>query len=561
MKQPRILFSALVLIALSCISAQAQVALNSTDQAWLRTAISSGTFSDLRWPDFSDYSKHLQKFYDFNGGSLWWVKGMEPTPQARQLIALLVQAGQKGLSADDYDGPRWSDRLSRLKPTTSEPAEQDAVKFDLALTVSVMRYISDLHIGRVNPKRLAFELDDESKKYDLPEFLRDNVAGASDVVVALAQIEPPYPGYRRTLQAFQTYVELAKRDDGEQLPPPNGPKKTIAPGDSWTGVPRLTRLLRLVGDLPADANIPPDPPIYEGPLVDAVKAFQRRHGRDAGGRIDAQTLADLNVPLSRRVEQMQWTLERWRWLPEIDRKSPIVVNIPEFRLRAYDENFNVGVTMNVVVGRAYGHSTPVFSENMQYLIFRPYWDVPASITRAEIVPHLQKDPDYLGKDRLQIVDSRRNPVSTGPVTSDMIDQLRAGKLFIRQIPGPKNSLGLVVFLFPNSYAIYMHDTPATEFFAQSRRDFSHGCIRLEKPPDMAAWVLRDKPGWTPERIRAAMANGTDAQQVNLAHPIPVLIVYATAVVLDDGLVHFYDDIYGHDAALQKALAKGYPYPW
>jgi murein L,D-transpeptidase YcbB/YkuD len=561
MKKTLLISSVLTLIALVCGSAQAQVVLNSADQAWLRTAIGSGTLSDLRWPNFSDYSKHLQKFYAFNGDSLWWVKGMEPTPQARQVIALLLQAGQKGLSPDDYDGPRWQDRLAKLKPAAGQPASQDAVKFDLALTICVMRYISDLHIGKVNPKHLDFALDDESKKYDLPEFLRDRVAGANDVAGTLAQVEPPYPGYRRTLQAFQTYVELAKKDDGEQLPAPAPPKKTIAPGDTWSGVPRLTRFLRLVGDLPSDAAVSADRTIYDGPLVDAVKAFQRRHGRDADGRIGAQTLADLNVPLSRRVEQMQWTLERWRWLPDIDRKSPIVVNIPEFRLRAYDENFNVGVAMNVVVGRAYGHSTPVFSENLQYLILRPYWDVPASITRAEIVPHLQKDPDYLAKDRLEIVDSRRNPVSTGPVTSDMIDQLRAGKLFIRQIPGPKNSLGLVVFLFPNSYAVYMHDTPATEFFAQSRRDFSHGCIRLEKPAELAAWVLRDKPGWTPERIREAMTNGPNAQQVNLEHPIPVLIVYATVVVLEDGLVYFYDDIYGHDAALQKVLAKGYPYPW
>ncbi len=362
------------------------------------------------------------------------------------------------------------------------------------------------------------------------------------------------------MQAFQAYVELAKKDDGEQLPP-IAPKKTIAPGDTWSGVPRLARLLRLVRDLPANVDVAPDQMTYDRPLVDAVKSFQRRHGRDANGKIGAQTLADLNVPLSRRVEQMQWTLERWRWLPDINRKAPIVVNIPEFRVRAYDENFNVGLTMNVVVGKAYGHSTPVFSENMQYLIFRPYWDVPYSITRAEIVPHLEKDPDYLAKDRLQIVDSRRNPVSTGPVTSEMIAQLRAGKLFIRQTPGPRNSLGLAVFQFPNSYSIYMHDTPATEFFAQSRRDFSHGCIRLERPADMAAWVLRDKGGWTPEKIHAAMTNGPDAQQVNLPHPIPVLIVYATVVVLEDGLVHFYDDIYGHDAALQKVLAKGYPYPW
>jgi L,D-transpeptidase YcbB len=550
-----------ILFSCFCVSAHAQGALSANDRAWLDTTIGSGTLADLRWPNFSDYSKHLQKFYGFSDDSLWWVKGMEPTPQAQQAIALLQQAGQKGLSADDYDGPRWNDRLTSLKSASGQPASQAAVKFDLALTISVMRYISDLHIGKVNPKRLAFELDDESKKYDLPEFLRDHVVGASDVAGTLAQVEPPYPGYRRTLQAFQTYVELAKKDDGEQLPPPVAPKKTISPGDTWPGIPRLARLLRLVGDLPADASVPPDQLIYDGPLVDAMKNFQRRHGRDVDGRIGAQTLADLNVPLSRRVEQMQWTLERWRWLPDINRKAPIVVNIPEFRLRAYDENFNIGLTMNVVVGKAYGHGTPVFSENLQYLISRPYWDVPYSITRAEIVPHLEKDPDYLAKDRLQVVDSRRNPVSTGPATTDMIEQLRAGKLFIRQIPGPKNSLGLAVFLFPNSYAIYMHDTPATEFFAQSRRDFSHGCIRLEKPADMAAWVLRDKTGWTPEKIRAAMTNGPDAQQINLPHPIPVLIVYATVVVLEDGLVHFYDDIYGHDAALQKVLAKGYPYPW
>jgi murein L,D-transpeptidase YcbB/YkuD len=213
-----------------------------------------------------------------------------------------------------------------------------------------------------------------------------------------------------------------------------------------------------------------------------------------------------------------------------------------------------------VVGKAYGHNTPVFSENMRYVIFRPYWEVPSSIIHAEMIPHIQKDPDYLAKKGFELVDSSRNPVSTGAVTGEMLTQLRAGKLFIRQMPGPKNSLGLVKFLFPNSYNVYMHDTPATELFSQSRRDFSHGCIRLERPADLAAWVLRDNPAWNPERIRAAM-NGTAPQQVNLTHPIPVLIVYATVVVLEDELVHFYDDIYRHDSALEQVLAKGYPYPW
>jgi len=526
-------------------------------QAWLNQTINSGNLPDLRWPNFSDYSQHVKTFYALNGDSLWWINGPQPTAQARQLIAVLQQADQRGLSPDDYDGPRWNDRLAKLKPATQQPTEMDAAKFDLALTVCAMRYVSDLHIGKVNPKHLDFEFDEQSKKYHLAEFLKDHITGASDVASALAQVEPPYPGYRRTVQALQNYMELLKKEDGAPLPPPG---KTLAPGDAYPGISQLARRLQLVGDLPANATIPPNQSTYDGALVDAVKSFQRRHGRDPNGRIDTQTLADLNVPLSRRVRQMQLTLERWRWLPGSIQGPPVVANIPEFRLRAYDKDFKVALAMNVVVGRAYGHHTPVFADSMEYVIFRPLWEVPPSIIRAELVPHLTRDPGYLGKKGFQVVDSHQNVVASGTVSSDVLAQLRAGKLYIRQEPGPKNALGLVKFIFPNSYNVYMHDTPSTEFFAKSRRDFSHGCIRLEKPADLAAWVLRDNPGWTPDRIHAAM-NGTAPEQVNLAHPIPVLIVYGTVVVPEDGLVYFYDDIYGHDKALEAALAKGYPYPW
>jgi L,D-transpeptidase YcbB len=531
--------------------------LSSEAQAWLRVSIGEGKFPELRWPDFSDYSKHVNKFYEVNGYSLWWTKAQQPTPQARQMIALLQQSEQKGLSSDDYDYQRWPDRLAKLKPLTREPAELDAAKFDLALTVCAMRYISDLHIGKVNPKRVAFFIDDESKKYDLAEFLRDHVVNAPEVSGMLAQVEPPYPAYRRTLEALQRYIEFANEDDGEQLPPVT---RAIGPGQSYSGVPRLRRLLRLVGDLPADANVSADSAIYDGALVNAVKNFQRRLGRDATGLIDAQTVSDLNVPLSRRVRQMQLTLERWRWLPSSFQQAPIVVNIPEFVLRTNDKDLNIQVTMKVVVGKALGHSTPVFADTMQYVVFRPYWEVPPSITKAELIPHIARDPDYLAKKDFEVVGSHEHVVATGVVSSEVVDELKAGRLSIRQRPGPKNSLGLVKFVFPNSYNVYLHDTPATEFFARSRRDFSHGCIRLEHPAELAAWVLRDNPGWNIERIRAAM-NGNTTQQVKLAHPIPVLIVYGTVIVLEDGLVHFYDDIYGHDTALEKALSKGYPYPW
>jgi murein L,D-transpeptidase YcbB/YkuD len=530
--------------------------LSPEGQSVLRAIVQAGTLSDLRWPDFSDYQNHVRKFYESYGYSLLWVKGMEPTPEAQQVIALLLQADQKGLSAEDYDGPRWSDRLAKLKPVTDHPTESDAARFDLALTVSVMRYISDLHIGKVNPKHFDFGLDVEEKKYDLPEFLKDHVVGASDVSAVLQQVEPPYPGYQRTMKALQTYLQLAKESDGTTLP---AIQKTISPGDSNTGVPQLIRLLRLVGDLPADSNVSADGTIYQGALVEAVKNFQRRLGRIPDGRITPQTLADLNVPLASRIRQMQLALERWRWLPLSYQHSPVIANIPEFHLRAYDENFKIALQMNVVVGKAYGHDTPIFSDTMEYVVFRPYWSVPYSIAKAEFLPRIARDPDYLAKKGFEVVDSRQEVVAAGTVSSEVLEQLRAGKLFIRQTPGPKNSLGLVKFIFPNNYNIYFHDTPEQEFFAKSRRDFSHGCIRLERPADLAVWVLRNNPGWNMDRVRSAM-NGTTTQQVNLTHPIPVLIVYATVIVTEDGVVHFYDDIYGHDAALEKVLEKGYPYP-
>jgi murein L,D-transpeptidase YcbB/YkuD len=351
-------------------------------------------------------------------------------------------------------------------------------------------------------------------------------------------------------------LKFSKEYVGKPLP---AIQKTIAPGDTYAGVPQLGQLLRLVGDLPTDAHVSDDGTVYEGPLVEALKNFQRRLGRTPDGRIGTQTLADLNVPMTGRVRQMQLALERWRWLPVVLHAAPLVANIPEFRLRAYDENFKVALTMNVVVGTAYNHDTPVFADKMEYVVFRPYWSVPYSIVKAEFLRPIARDPDYLAKKGFEVVNSRQELVTSGTVTSEVLAQLRAGKLFIRQLPGPKNSLGLAKFIFPNNFNVYMHDTPAQKFFAKSRRDFSHGCIRLEKPADLAVWVLRDNPGWNMDRVLAAM-NGTPNQQQNLAHPIPVLIVYGTAVVTEDGLVHFYDDIYGHDGALEKVLQKGYPYP-
>ena len=383
--------------------------LSAAGEGFLRAVVQAGELSDLRWPDFNDYGAHVVKFYTASEFALPWVREMQATQQAQDVIALLRQAEQKGLSADDYDGPRWNARLAKLKPATKQPDEQDAVRFDVALTVSLMRYISDLHIGKVNPQRFHFQLDVTQRKYDLPEFLREHVVNAADVAGTLAQVEPPYPGYQRTIRALKTYLELAREDDGATLPEV---KKPVQPGEIYSGVPRLARFLDRVGDRPADTALDPSRGVYDGALVDAVRSFQRRHGLAADGRIDAQTLAELNVPLSRRVRQMQLTLERWRWMPNEYQHAPIVANIPEFRIRAYDQQFKIGTTMKVVVGRAYRHDTPVFVGTMRYVIFRPYWEVPPSIAAREILPTIERNPAYLTKENLELVDPHQNPVAS-----------------------------------------------------------------------------------------------------------------------------------------------------
>jgi len=518
----------------------------------IQNLVAAGTLDGMRWPNFSDYQPWLKKFYGRSGYAPAWVEGNQPSRQALAMIELFKNAWQKGLEPEDYDASRWEARRQALQGSAAEVAS-----FDVALTVSTMRYISDLRIGRINPQHFKFDLDVEQKKYNLARFLRERLLPASDPSAVLDRIEPPFAAYRRTEQALARYIELARTDDGEKLP---ASAKPINPGETYAGVPRLARLLRLVGDLPPDAALPADAQLYDGALVEAVKRFQHRHGLDDDGRLGAATVKQLNVPLSDRVRQLQLTLERWRWLPTAFSAPPIIVNIPDFRLRVLDENNNVAMRMRVVVGKAMRSQTPVFTRDMTYVVLRPYWNVPPSIQRGEIVRNIQRDRNYIASKGYEVTTNDGQVVTSGVISDEVLAQLKAGKLAVRQKPGPGNALGLVKLIFPNEYNVYLHSTPAQELFSRSRRDFSHGCIRVEKPAELAAWALRNNPGWTVERVRQAMQNGDDNVTVNLAQPVPVFIVYGTALVYEGGEVHFYDDIYGHDARLAQALAKGYPYP-
>ena len=420
-----------------------------------------------------------------------------------------------------------------------------------------MRLVSDLHIGRINPQHFHFGLSVQAKKYDLPRFLREQVMAAADVSAVLDGVEPPFAGYRRTKAALARYVELARGPAVEPLPVP---AKAIKPGEKYAGAAALGQRLVLLGDLKPDAAPAADSDVYGGALVEGVKRFQGRHGLDADGQLGPGTVKQLNVPIADRVRQLQYALERWRWLPTEFSSPPIIVNIPDFKLRAADAKGNVALEMRVIVGKAAPTQTPVFSRDMTYVVFRPYWNVPPSILRNEIVRAITKDRNYIANKNYEVTTPDGKVVTDGPISDDVLAQLKAGKLAVRQKPGPTNALGLVKLIFPNEFNVYLHSTPSQTLFAKSRRDFSHGCIRVEKPAELAAWALRNNPGWTLERAQAAMQTGPDNVTVKLERPVPVFIVYATALAYENGEVHFYDDIYGHDADLAQALAKGYPYP-
>jgi len=540
---------AVSVLILSSMAVPARAAPADQSGDALRSIVTTGHLADLRWPDFPDYRDDVQAFYDAGGYQLAWTKGGQPTSQARTVIDTLRRADDRGLNAEDYDASRWDQRLSQLNQPDA------AARFDVALTVCVMRYLSDLHLGRVNPKKLKFAINEKTYRSDLVQFIRTHLVNGQSIGSDLELVEPQYPGYQRTKAVLQQYLELAQHGDGPAVP---APKKSLDPGSHFEGIAQLTQRLALLGDLPAGASVPPGD-VYQAPLVEAVKRFQARHGLMADGRLGAQTVKELNTPLSARIEQLRLTLERWRWLPHEFPQPPLVVNIPEFRLRAFDANHQTVLSMNVIVGKALRHETPVFQKDMQYVVFRPYWNVPQSIQRSEIVPAIQRNRNYVADKNYEVTTHNGQVVTSGAIDDEVLEQLRTGKLAVRQKPGPTNALGLVKLIFPNEYNVYLHSTPSQQLFSRSRRDFSHGCIRVEKPDELSAWALRDLPEWNLEKVRAAMQQGKDNQQVNLPKPIPVLILYGTAVINDYGAVHFYDDIYGHDADLRKALAKGYPY--
>lgn len=472
---------------------------------------------------------------------VWLTPDAQPTPIATQALQRLASAADDGLNPADYAVPAWTD-------AGATPAQRS-----VALSLAVLRYATDLRRGRVDPRQLDFRWTDPPVAFDAAAWL-DAAAQQGDLPGAIAGLPPAVAPYAALRQMLARYRALAAR---EPLTWPQAPAK-LQPDEHWEGIPTLRQHLTAVGDLVEPLPTPPDPQRYSPELVAAVQAFQRRHGLEADGVIGKGTLAALRVPLAQRVHQIAWSMERLRWLPDLPDPRGLAINLPTFRLRAWEGPANQATAtlgMGVIVGRALDTRTPVMLADMRHVIFRPYWNIPRSILLKEVLPAWARDPAYLDKHDMEIVRGPGDDARVLGTAGAHLAGLRDGSLRIRQRPGPKNALGLVKFVFPNDSAIYLHGTPAQQLFQRARRDFSHGCVRVEDPVALAQWLLRDVAGWDRTRIEAAMATGNN-QRVELARPLPVLLYYLTAIVNpDDGRLHLADDLYGHDARLAQALQQ------
>ncbi len=539
------------------LTARAQSSDQELIRATIERIVDEANHPYLHWPSFPYYQDELESFYGPIDYGLAWFRDGRLTSPARDVIGALMAAGERGLDPEDYDAVRLDSLAAALASNPDPPPDLQAL-IDVAITVGFFRHISDLHIGRVNPANLNMGFNIEPKKYDLPALVRVAVS-ESRIDGLIDEVQPEFLQYELLEQALRRYRRLAEDSSLQPVPVVDAFKE----GDSYAGLPQLRRLLIATGDLEATQADPGGTTLYEGEVVKAVKRFQARHGRTVDGVVGPATFESLNMPFAERVEQIELAMERMRWLPDLNGIPFIAVNVPAFELWALDPANERGVpaaNMRVVVGKALNKQTPVFMEDMRWLEYRPYWNVPYSITARELLPHIRKDPSYLDKHDYEIVPRFGNDVAALPATEANIEKLGSGQLKLRQRPGPNNSLGLVKFIFPNNAAVYLHSTPATQLFARTRRDFSHGCIRVEDPVGLAEWVMRDEPGgWSRERIVEAM-NGGAPTRVVLEKPFPVIIFYTTVLAGTDGTVSFYDDIYGHDEALAGALATGYPFP-
>jgi L,D-transpeptidase YcbB len=490
----------------------------------------------------------VRRLYETIGSHPLWLVDGRPRREIAVLRDSIRRAAEDGLNPSDYD-LRAADTLQSSsgrglfkKGVDLEKGEnlEPLIDADVRLSYTLLKFARHLERGRVPPGQVDTHWFGTQRDEDLVAALKVALESGR-LGESLEKLRSQHAQYAALKKVLARYREVAAAGGWSTLPAGWIPRA----GRPDPGVAVLRAHLIATGDLPPSAATPAaGAPAFDAATRDALKHFERRHGLAPDGQLDREVLAALNVPIEERIRQIELNLERWRWLPDTLGDRYVLVNIPTFHLTAVDHG-QVALQMRVVAGKA-DSPTPIFSDEMTTVVFSPYWNVPPDIARSETIPAVMRDPGYLGRNNLEVVRAGRVLDPWG------VDWSRPGEVQFRQRPGAHNALGGVKFMFPNQFDVYLHDTPADALFASVERDYSHGCVRIEKPFEMAQWVLQDRPEWTPEKIQAAMTSGRE-QHVALKHHVPVYIIYETVWVDDDGTVEFRDDIYGHDARQERIL--------
>jgi len=482
-----------------------------------------------------------------------WSDGRRLFPQSNELLESLRSAEHEGLRAEDYHLEEIQHLVAAVAHRRRSRQSQDArmlADLDLLLTDAFLVYGAHLMSGRVNPETIDPEWHAARREADLTALLERSLSSGGPAK-ALRDLLPRHEGYGRLKRALTNYTDVAARGGWPRIP--DGP--AVALGEQDPRIPALTQRLALVGDVFAATD--GDGNVLDSLTVAGLVRFQVRHGLEPDGVLGNATLAALNVPVEERIRQLELNLERWRWLPQDLGERHIIVNAAGFDLEVF-EGMQVVLAMKVVVGRTY-RRTPVFSAPLRYLVFNPFWHVPHSLAVLDQVPMQQNDSAYFSRVGMRVFegwgsDAREiDPVAVDwtSVTPDSFSYR------LRQDPGPQNALGRVKFMLPNRHNVYLHDTPSRDLFARAQRDFSSGCIRLERAMDLAEYLLRDAAGWDPHAIATAATAGVETT-VPLPNPVPVHILYWTAWANEDGTIHFRQDIYRRDERLLAALLSEPP---
>ena len=487
--------------------------------------------------------KKTRAFYDARQYAPAWIDGRTPRPQMESLIGAIRAVDAEGLDPELYSASTLDARHAKAtKGFLSKegfPAAE-AGEYDVWLTYLYLRLASDLADGISDLAKADRAWKIAPEEFDPVSHL-ETALREDRVAESLAALTPVSPQYRALRDGLAEHRAQAAKGGWPRVPG----SLTLRPGQSNAAIPALARRLAASGDyvgsVPADRAS-----AYTRALQDAVKRFQRRHGLQDDAVVGPAVVAQLNVPIETRIRQIQLNMERWRWLPRDLGARYILVNIPAYRLDVWERD-RVRLTMRVVVGKK-DSQTPIFEERMTHVVFSPYWNVPPDIARDETLPSMLQDAAFLERNNMEIVDDKGNAVDAGDVDPGDMALYR-----FRQRPGAGNSLGLVKFMFPNQFNVYLHDTPADSLFERAGRSLSHGCVRVEQPAELAAYVLRDQPEWTPDRIDEAM-HGEAEQTVKLKQPLPVYLGYFTVGTTPDGLLQFADDVYGVDTRQASMLA-------